>query len=221
MYAGAAALGAVQLLTSLQAASESIRGGGVTYEFASMVSFAPENLLTLLAPGFFGNGISPPYWGRWYWWEMCLFIGVSGLALAVYGAVCGKRELRRALVPLLAIMLVLALGANTPLFKLLYHWVPGFDRFRANAKFIIEASLFMAMLAGAGLDRLLHNPKGNKWLALGLFVAGMIVGVRGACNFGRRRSRRSRQIGGRERCRRLTPHKNRICRRRPMRTRRS
>jgi hypothetical protein len=175
MYTGAAALGAVQLLTSFQAASESIRAGGVTYNFASMVSFAPENLLTLLAPGFFGNEISLPYWGRWYWWEMCLFIGVSGLALGVYGAVRGKRELWRGLLPLLAIMLVLALGANTPLFKLLYLWAPGFDRFRANAKFIIEASLFMIMLAGAGLDRLLTTPKGNNGLALGLFVAGIIV----------------------------------------------
>jgi hypothetical protein len=177
MYAGAAALGAVQLLTSFQAASESIRGGGVTYEFASMVSLAPENLLTLLAPGFFGNGISLPYWGRWYWWEMCPFIGVSGLALAVYGAVCGRRELRRSLVPLLAIMLVLALGANTPLFKLLYRWAPGFDRFRGSAKFIIEASLFLVMLAGAGLDRLLHNPMRSKWLALGVFVTGIGVGI--------------------------------------------
>jgi hypothetical protein len=175
MYAGAATLGAVQLLTSLQAASESVRSGGVTYDFASMVSFAPENLITLLAPGFFGDGIGAPYWGRWYPWEMCLFVGVSGLALAVYGAACGKRELRRGLVPLLAIMVALALGANTPLFKLLYHCVPGFDRFRANAKFIIEASLFMVMLAGAGLDRLLRDPKGTKWLALGLFIAGIIV----------------------------------------------
>jgi hypothetical protein len=175
IYAGAAVLGAVQLLTSFQAASESIRAGGVTYDFASMVSFAPENLLTLLAPGFFGNGIDAPYWGRWYRWEMCLFIGVSGLALAIYGAARGKRDLRRGLVPLLAIMLVLALGANTPVFKFLYHFVPGFDRFRANAKFIIEASLFMVMLTGAGLDRLLRDPKGNKWLALGLFMAGIIV----------------------------------------------
>lgn len=175
MYVGAAALGAVQLLTSLQAASESIRAGGVTYEFASMVSFAPENFLTLLAPGFFGNEINLPYWGRWYWWEMCLFIGVSGLALAVYGAVRGKRELRRGLIPLFLIMLVLAFGANTPLFKLLYHCAPGFDRFRANAKFIIEASLFMVMLAGAGVDCLLTTPKGNNGLAVGLFVAGILV----------------------------------------------
>jgi hypothetical protein len=175
MYAGAGALGAVQLLTSLQAVSNSIRAGGVTYGFASMVSFAPENLLTLLASGFFGNESNLPYWGRWYWWEMCLFIGVSGLMLAIYGAIRGRRELRRGLIPLLLITLVLALGANTPLFKFLYRWVPGFDRFRANAKFIIEASLFLVMLAGAGLDQLLRDPKGNKWLALGLFVAGIIV----------------------------------------------
>lgn len=176
MYIGAATLGAAQLLTSFQAVSESIRGAGVSYEFASTFSFPPENLLTALAPGFFGNGIGAPYWGRCYQWEMCVFIGVSGLALAIYGAARGRRELRRGLIPLLAIMLVLALGANTPLFKFLYYGVPGFDRFRANAKFIIEASLFMVMLAGAGLDRLLGDPKGTKWLALGLFVAFIIVG---------------------------------------------
>lgn len=177
MYVGAAAVGAVQLFTSYQAASESIRAGGVTYEFASMFSLAPENLLTLVAPGVFGNGINLPYWGRWYWWEMCPFIGVSGLALAVYGAVCARRELRRWLVPLLAIMLVLALGANTPLFKFLYDWAPGFNYFRANAKFVIEASLFLVMLAGAGLDRLLRNPAGSKWLALWIVVAGIVVGI--------------------------------------------
>jgi hypothetical protein len=176
MYIVAAALGAVQLLASFQAASESVRAGGISYRFASMVSFAPENLLTLLAPGFFGNMFTMPYWGQWYLWEMCLFIGISGLSLAVYGAVCGKRETRRALVPLALILLVLALGSNTPLFRLFYHWVPGFNRFRGNAKFIIELSLFMATLAGAGLDCLLHNPRGHKWLSLSLALAGILVG---------------------------------------------
>lgn len=127
LYAGAAALGAVQLLTTLQAASESVRSNGVGYEFASMLSFAPENLLTLLAPGFFGDMATVPYWGRWYLWEMCLFIGAGGLALAVYGAICGSRESRRSLVPLAVILLVLALGSETPLFKVLYSHVPGFN----------------------------------------------------------------------------------------------
>lgn len=176
MYAGAAALGAVQLLTSYHAASESVRSHGVDFGFASMLSFAPENFLTLVAPGFFGNLITMPYWGRWYLWEMCLFIGVSGLALAVYGSVCGERKPRRALVPLVAIMLVLALGSYTPLFRFLYNYVPGFDKFRTNAKFIMEATLFLVMLAGTGLDRLFHDPPGRKWLALGLVAASVIAG---------------------------------------------
>lgn len=176
MYVGGMALGAVQLLTTLQAASESVRGGGVSYAFASRFSFAPENFLTLLAPGFFGNTTSVPYWGRWYWWEMCLFIALSGLVLAVYGAACGKRDLRRALVPLVVIMVILALGANTPLFRVLYCWVPGFDRLRSSSKFIMEASLFMVMLAGTGLDRLLHTPRGNKWMVLGLLAACFMAG---------------------------------------------
>jgi hypothetical protein len=177
MYAGAAALGAVQLVATLQAAGESVRAGGVSYEFASMVSFAPENLLTLLAPGFFGDLGPMPYWGRWYWWEMCLFIGVSGLALAVYGAVYGRREHRWKLVPLVVILLILALGSNTPLFKILYRWAPGFDRFRGSAKFILEASMFLVMLAGTGLDRLLGDPRGNRWLAVGVLIAGTMVGI--------------------------------------------
>jgi len=101
------------MLTSLQAASESVRAGGVSYRFASMVSFAPENLLTLLTPGFFGDMLTVPYWGQWYLWEMCLFIGVSGLSLGLYGAACGRQETRRALVPLAVILLVLALD-RTP-----------------------------------------------------------------------------------------------------------
>ena len=176
MYIVAAALGAVQLLTSFQAASESVRAGGISYRFASMISLAPENLLTLLSPGFFGNMLTVPYWGQWYLWEMCLFIGISGLSLAAYGAVCGKRETRRSLVPLVVIFLVLALGSNTPLFRLLYHWVPGFNRFRGNAKFIIELSLFMAILAGAGLDCLLQSSRSHKWLGLVLAVGGVLVG---------------------------------------------
>jgi hypothetical protein len=177
MYAAAAALGAVQLLTSFQASSESIRAGGLTYGFAALFSFPPENFLTLLAPGFFGDAVSFPYWGRWCWWEACLFIGVAGLMLAVYGAVYGRRESRRALILLLAVMLVLALGAYSPLFTFLYDYVPGFNRFRANAKFIIEASLALVMLAGAGLDRLLHDPKGCRWLAAGASILGVVAGV--------------------------------------------
>ena len=177
MYVGAAALAAVQLLAGLEAAGESVRSSGISYAFAAMFSFPPENFLTFLVPGFFG-GMSN-YWGRWYLWEMSLFIGVTGFILAVSGAVRGSRKLRLSSVSMTLILSVLALGTYTPLFNLLYRSVPGFDLFRGNSKFIFLVAMFSVMLSGIGLDNLLHDPPWRRRLANILSFAGLSVGAVG------------------------------------------
>ncbi len=174
MYLGAAALTAVQLLAGLQAAGESVRGSGTPYAFAAMFSFPPENFLTLLVPALFGS-ISN-YWGRWYLWEMSLFISVTGLVLALYGAVCGRRDMRLFSLSMVLILSILALGAYTPLFSLLYRFVPGFSAIRGNSKFIFLVAMFAVMLSGVGLDDLLHNPRWRRRLSLILGIAGLLVG---------------------------------------------
>ena len=88
---GGVALSAVQLFASFQEWGELLRSRGVPFRFAAMFSFPPENFLTLLAPHFFGDVKTVSYWGRCYLWEMCLFLGVSGLVLAVVGAIWGGR----------------------------------------------------------------------------------------------------------------------------------
>src|SRR5690349_13858743 len=60
---GGAGLSAIQLLIGMAEAIEKSRGAGLPYDFAAMFSFPPENFLTLLAPGFFGDMNSFPYWG--------------------------------------------------------------------------------------------------------------------------------------------------------------
>ncbi|MDA2930273.1 hypothetical protein MYX84_10045 [Acidobacteria bacterium AH-259-O06] len=177
IYLGGAVLSAVQLLAGLQAASEGIRGGGVSYAFASSLSFPPENFVTLFVPGFFGNMTDFPYWGRWYLWEMCLFVSVTGLILAVYGATFGEPKVRCFSVTMVVVLCFLALGAYTPFFKLLYTWVPGFNLFRSPSKFMALASLFIAMLSGIGLDTLLKKEAySGKRLCRVLFVIGLLVG---------------------------------------------
>ena len=156
LYAGGALLAAVQLLTGIETTQETIRGKPVPYAFAAEFPFPPENLLTLVAPGFFG-GVHF-YWGRWHLWEASLFVGVVGLALALYGARAragmGRAHDRTALLVIVLLTLVLALGDATPLFRLLYDYVPGFDRFRAISKFVFLTALFLILLAGSGLDRI-------------------------------------------------------------------
>lgn len=179
IYLGGAALAAVQLLPGAElAVQEGSRGAGVGLAFAGSFSFPPENLLTALVPGFFGDVVERTYWGRWYAWETTCFLGVTGLLLAVVGIVRGEPASRRwPLAGSLVVLLILALGANTPLFPLLYASVPGFNLFRGNAKFIFQAAVVLAMLAGIGLDRVLRDRAGVR--RTGIATAGVLLLILG------------------------------------------
>ncbi len=157
IYSGGALLAAVQLFAGIQATSETIRSRALPFEFAASFNFPPENLITLLAPGFFGDMTHQPYWGRWYLWEACGFIGVSGLALAGYGMARATVTAKKALLAVAALALVVALGDSTPLFRLLFDWLPLFDRFRGAGKFIFITALILVLFAGYGLDRMLRE----------------------------------------------------------------
>jgi hypothetical protein len=171
VFASGIALSAAQLLTGMDAARESVRSGGVSFSFAAMFSFPPENFLTLIAPYFFGDFNHSQYWGRAYLWEMNLFFGLNGLILAIYGLIKCGRTARHLAATILA-LLILALGVHTPLFGILFDYLPGFDKFRGTSKFIFFAVLFLIILSGMGLDALLKNtsadaleaicPEGNR-----------------------------------------------------------
>lgn len=185
----AVCLSAVQLLPSLQAGSEIVRSKSLSYAFASMFSFPPENLLTWLAPFFWGNLEVTQYFGRGYLWEMCSYMGVITLIMAGFAGtqfrwVPRTREERNVCtaVVMVVLMTLLALGAHTPMFQFLYNYVPGFDRFRGMSKFIFLGVLFCAALAVMGLDRListdLSGKRATQWLlaiAIIIFLASIMV----------------------------------------------
>lgn len=179
MYAGGACLGAIQLAPGIAAAAESLRGSGVSYAFVASFSFPPENLLTLLVPHFFGDMTAIPYWGRFYLWEMQLFISITGLAFCLPGAVAMEKHSRRIFLAMLGLLLLLALGGYTPLLQLLYDFVPGFNRFRGSSKFIFFVSLFLILLSASGFDAVLKKGKLPKaaWL---IFLFGAIILAGGA-----------------------------------------
>jgi hypothetical protein len=168
-------LTAVQSISVLQSAGESIRAGngGLPYKTAAMFSFPPENFLTFLAPQFFGNALGAAYWGKWYLWEVSVFMSVAGFALAVY-AVLAAGSRARILLVMALVLFVLALGSYSPLFPLLYRCVPGFNRFRGDSKFIFQATLFMSLLAGVGFDALAQRG-GRRRLAAGLALAAALL----------------------------------------------
>jgi hypothetical protein len=76
------------------------------------------------------------------------------------------------------------MGKNTPLFRLLYELVPGFDKFRSVSKFSFETIVLATLLAGAGLESLMASgAKRFSALACGItagvaFIASGMVAAR-------------------------------------------
>jgi hypothetical protein len=175
---GGGLLAAVQWMAGLDAASETVRSQALDFALASTFSLAPENLVTLVAPGLWGSLAPAGYFGRGYLWEMSLYMGVTGSALAVLGAVTKTASIpasqRRQMALMVLFLLVLALGAHTPLFRMLYDHVPGFDKFRGMAKFVFPASLFVAMLAGIGFDVLIRSQRASPRFVFGVLTASGI-----------------------------------------------
>jgi hypothetical protein len=185
IYLGGAALAGVQLLPSLDARDELLRSGGLPYKMASSLSFHPHNLVTLVAPYALGTPDGPtatrpqdlPYFGPGYIWELCLYIGISGLVLASLGAVTGPRAGRLSASGTVALAGLLALGAYTPLFDFLYHYLPMYDHFRCTAKFCAVVGLFLSLFAGWGVDALAACAARRPRVVVGFGVGIVAVGV--------------------------------------------
>lgn len=179
MPIGGCAIAAVQLLAGLQASSEGIRSHGDTFTFVSQYSFPPINLLTLVAPYILGDMAHVAYWGQWEYWEACGFVGVVVVALAVAGwrrAAIPRRNLWATMV---VIMTVAALGKYTPALSILYHTTPGFATFRATNRFFYVATLFLALLAGAGYDCVSRSPAARRVSAIAAGAVAIVAAALG------------------------------------------
>ena len=158
-----AALAAIQLLPTAELAAHSQRAGNLTdLTFAYELSFWPWRLITLLAPDFFGNPARGEYWAYGTYWEEAAFVGVLPLMLAALALAAWWRKRKQSaggplsLVPFLALLclvsILLALGNRTPLYPLLFRYVPGFGLFQAPARLTVGYALGIALLAGIGAD---------------------------------------------------------------------
>jgi hypothetical protein len=147
VYAAAILLAAAQLFPGIANIRQGIRQARLDFGFAGMFSLPVENLLTFVSPGFLGDLAGHPYWGRGYLWEMSVFVGISGL--------------------------LLALGRHTPLYGLLYDTVPGIDRFRGMSKFTFPALLFLVLAIGRGVDALARRADTPPIVALAAIQAGI------------------------------------------------
>lgn len=179
IYPAGMILALAQILPGISTMQESVRSGGLPFESASIFALPPENILTLLAPWIFGGTDEVAYWGRNYIWEMQLFLGIGVTMLAAWGLAGQAKGIRWRTAALLAMVLILAMGVYTPVYGILYKWLPFFSSFRGTSKFIFLLGLFGAVLAGHGMDRLLRGELPGLKVSVAIAGAGVFVALAG------------------------------------------
>ncbi|MGC8878689.1 MAG: YfhO family protein [Anaerolineae bacterium] len=167
-------LAAVQVLPTAELALYSQRSGGADWDFAMTYSYWPWRLLTLLAPDLYGNPAMGNYAGYANYWEDHAYIGVLPLILAVLAILrwrghalrppgmsetaddphlWGARAPQPFFSALIVLAIVLAMGDHTPLYPLIFRYVPGFGFFQAPSRLMLWFAIGASTLAGIGVHR--------------------------------------------------------------------
>lgn len=137
-------LTAAQILPTLELAGLSNRSGGLPFREAVSFSLRPQIVGRALLPAFAVEALFSEY---------VAYVGVAALILSLLGLWARRRDPHTvALAILAALGLFFALGAYNPVYWALVRFVPGFDLFRAPARWLALYAFSAAALAATGLD---------------------------------------------------------------------
>ena len=188
------ALLAIPALLTMQFLADSNRPA-ISFGVAAAGSLAPSNLATLVAPDLFGSlGWDYRYWGPGYetmtepdWTDRAvnyLFIGSAPALLLLWRGLAGgalfARPFRAFALAALAALLY-ALGRATPLFNLVFDWLPGVALYRRPADATFALNVALAVLAAFMLNDYLARGglRARNAIGAALLVAfvGLVVGA--------------------------------------------
>jgi hypothetical protein len=189
----AIALAAVLYLPVYNYTPFSIRGGtgmeggdtGAGVQYATQWSFHPKEMMTFLVPSFFGFG-GQTYWGAMPFTDYPNYMGIVVLGLAIFAAVQRRRQPPVGFfLVVIALSLLVSFGRHfAPFYRLLYDYLPFFNKFRVPAMILIVVQFSVALLAGLGLQSLLDlgstvdriGERGRRiFRGVALFVAGLAL----------------------------------------------
>uniref|UniRef100_A0A7V3PSM2 YfhO family protein n=1 Tax=candidate division WOR-3 bacterium TaxID=2052148 RepID=A0A7V3PSM2_UNCW3 len=137
----------------------------MTFAESAELSLPPSFLLTMFIPKFFGSITATgtdtvQFWGNpanYAYWETAVYMGITPLILALIGIIFNPHKLRWHFAILALFALLFALGRFTPLYRLAFEFLPGFNRFRIPARFIGLVITAVAFFAGLGIDVLIKS----------------------------------------------------------------
>lgn len=179
-------LTAAQLFPTLELIRESTRGssGGFDLGRANQHSFPLWQLVTFVIPAFFGFPDLSEYWGTRPQIEMTAWVGTLPFLFALFSLISVRIKDRegssaRFWVLVALVGFLFALGRWSPLRLLGVE--PTLGVFSSPARYLLFTQFSLALLAGIGLDRLVHQPRRSRlmgWFGvLSVFAVGAGFGL--------------------------------------------
>lgn len=177
-------LAAPQILPARDLLPLTARGGGFAPQDGMKWSLQPARLLELVVPRLFGDPtrLSPgAWWGRFafeggYPFLLSLYVGAAPVLLALIGLCSGGPRWRRHrwFAAAGAFGVLLALGAHGVIYRALFAALPAVRQIRYPERFLLPAIVAIALLAAAGLDRILERGPARRGIP-GVLVAAAIL----------------------------------------------
>ncbi len=172
-------IAAIQLVPAFGFINLSVRSAFDAYNLVTLGSYPPEGIITTFIPDFFGKYANNDFWVSNTPWSIPLYnlyVGILPLFLMCFISFkpFDNRKITLFAGILALISFFLALGANTPLYRLIY-LLPGFDRIRAPAKIIYLWVFAFSLLAGKGMDGLFGLPKSSVLKRITIFFIPVLL----------------------------------------------
>ena len=122
------------------------------YEFATSWAIPVNELLNLITPHF--SGILDNYWGYNYFRLNTFYLGILAILLFFLSFKFYKKT--KFFLIAAIVTLLLSLGGNTPLYKLVYYGLPGAKKLRAPSMFFYITNLNLAIISGLVMQEILN-----------------------------------------------------------------
>ncbi len=180
------ALSAVQLLPALELSQQSNRSA-LSFGDATVASYLPNWIVTAIVPDFFSHSNLANYWASGDIAETNMYFGLIPLLLAILGFLNARQGADRRITYLLLggslLALLLALGSETLLYRVVFETIPGFDRVRRPLNNIALVHLGFGLLAAYGIKALgagsqqaeVAYRQFRRWLRFSLLAAAVAI----------------------------------------------
>jgi hypothetical protein len=158
---------AIQILPAIEFVKTTKRGLGVNLEASINWALHPLQLIQIIFSNFFGTlydevGIYKIIYPNFLVYN--LYIGLPALLLCIYG-INFKDHKSILFFIIFFLFTIISFGNITPLYGILYHYLPLFNSLRFPIKMFIIPVFSLGLLASLGAENLLKNKKGIETLS--------------------------------------------------------